>query len=314
MDDYVIGIRLALDNGVSEGLAHIRADLASFDTAVAQSASALQALNALQLRGPTPRTSEPAQPASSKAEAPLPILPVAERAVPMSPPTSSSARPAMPAPVPLQPTAPQPLLDTRGASGALAPTPDSATQPAPQIANPVMQRPASFTTSPIRITSTVLPSPTRQLSPNAMAAPQPAPATETTPPPRQTTMSPPTSMTAQRASPLSSDQRPLAAAPTIDTTARHPLQARSPLPAPVAPVVETTSEQRPQPRSSLPLPAAPQIRRDSAGPTTGDIYLDGERLGHWMANKLAEAANAPPAGGTAFDPRLSIAWPTQGGL
>ena len=44
MDDYLIGIRLALDNGVSEGLNTIRADLAVLDRAVANSAEGLRAL------------------------------------------------------------------------------------------------------------------------------------------------------------------------------------------------------------------------------------------------------------------------------
>jgi hypothetical protein len=45
------------------------------------------------------------------------------------------------------------------------------------------------------------------------------------------------------------------------------------------------------------------------------VFLDGEYVGHWLANHLAREANRPSAGGTNFDPSLGIAWPgaVQGG-
>ena len=52
MDDYLIGIRLALDNGVSAGLASIRADLAALDTAIAASAEGLRALAPISVPPP----------------------------------------------------------------------------------------------------------------------------------------------------------------------------------------------------------------------------------------------------------------------
>jgi len=44
-------------------------------------------------------------------------------------------------------------------------------------------------------------------------------------------------------------------------------------------------------------------------PDGGDIYLEGAVLGRWFTERLARAANRPASGGTAFDPRLSPAWP-----
>ena len=45
------------------------------------------------------------------------------------------------------------------------------------------------------------------------------------------------------------------------------------------------------------------------GPTEGDVYLDGERVGRWMAKHLARELGGPQAAGTGFDPRLGPAWP-----
>ena len=39
------------------------------------------------------------------------------------------------------------------------------------------------------------------------------------------------------------------------------------------------------------------------------MFLDGMRVGRWMARELARQAGGPQAGGTAFDPRSSPAWP-----
>jgi hypothetical protein len=65
------------------------------------------------------------------------------------------------------------------------------------------------------------------------------------------------------------------------------------------------------PRAHAP-PAAPTGR---GGPTGGDVFLDGMRVGTWLADHLAREAGRPQAGGTAFDPRLTPAWPgtLQGG-
>lgn len=46
-----------------------------------------------------------------------------------------------------------------------------------------------------------------------------------------------------------------------------------------------------------------------SGPTEGDVYLDGERVGRWMARHLARELGGPQAAGTGFDPRLGPAWP-----
>lgn len=41
----------------------------------------------------------------------------------------------------------------------------------------------------------------------------------------------------------------------------------------------------------------------------GDVFLDGHRVGRWLSDLLSREALRPPSGGSAFDPRLSPAWP-----
>ena len=55
--------------------------------------------------------------------------------------------------------------------------------------------------------------------------------------------------------------------------------------------------------------------RTEGGPTGGDVFLDGARVGTWLADHLAREAGKPQTGATGFDPRMSPAWPgtLQGG-
>ncbi len=46
-------------------------------------------------------------------------------------------------------------------------------------------------------------------------------------------------------------------------------------------------------------------------PTQGDVYLDGIRMGRWIADHLARAAERPQGGSTGFDGRMS---PSLGGI
>ena len=48
-DSYLIGIRLALDNGVSAGVATIRADLATLDAAISATTTNLRQLQSIAL-------------------------------------------------------------------------------------------------------------------------------------------------------------------------------------------------------------------------------------------------------------------------
>jgi hypothetical protein len=59
-------------------------------------------------------------------------------------------------------------------------------------------------------------------------------------------------------------------------------------------------------RSTSSVSSPPAARAD---PTGGQLVIDGIVLGRWIGERLARAATRPPAGGTAFDPRISPAWP-----
>ena len=54
---------------------------------------------------------------------------------------------------------------------------------------------------------------------------------------------------------------------------------------------------------------APPPPQATAGPSHGDVFLDGMRVGRWMSDNLAREATRPQAGSTAFDPRLGPTWP-----
>jgi hypothetical protein len=55
---------------------------------------------------------------------------------------------------------------------------------------------------------------------------------------------------------------------------------------------------------------APMRREaDASGPTHGDVFLDGTRVGTWMADRFARAASRPPVGATGVDPMVAPGWP-----
>lgn len=50
-------------------------------------------------------------------------------------------------------------------------------------------------------------------------------------------------------------------------------------------------------------------QNQSAGSETGHVFLDGQLVGRWMREHLAQLAARPPSGSTGFDPKLSMMWP-----
>ncbi len=80
--------------------------------------------------------------------------------------------------------------------------------------------------------------------------------------------------------------------------------------APAAPAA-TQTPRVPTPPSYAP----PAAQATQSGPTGGDVFLDGARVGTWLADHLAREAGRPQMGGTGIDPRLTPAWPgtLQGG-
>lgn len=58
--------------------------------------------------------------------------------------------------------------------------------------------------------------------------------------------------------------------------------------------------------NSVPPSFASQL---SSGVATGNVYLDGHEVGHWIIEHLAREAGRPPSATTGFDPKLSAIWP-----
>ncbi len=254
MDDYFIGIRLALDNGVSAGLENIRADLFALDKAVAASAAGLQSLSVPKSLAPLPLHPVPPVP-----KLPLEMAANTENAAPTQPVGAISPnlgeRPSVPRvridTVPSVPTAP--------AFGPTAPAVQHS--PMPSVG-------AEFST----IQSSA---PVRDVVLGSAAA-------------RMTTQP----------------------SPQIPPATSFPVNEISV--APRSEAALNVGQTEAQVRASFAPPAQPSPN----SPQGGNVYLDGERLGHWVASHLAREANRPSFGPTGFDPTLSIAWPgaSQGGL
>ena len=254
MDDYLIGIRLALDNGVSAGLANIRADLIALDQAVSASAAGLQSLS------------------SPTSLAPMQLHPI--------PPVEKSL--------------PEP---SAGLEIASSPEPIGAVSP-----NIVerLERPRIWIDPPIS-------------APNASAAVSAPPAAQRSPlnsfhaessPVHQGSLLGEMSISKAPSSSL------VQFLPLAPTTSSVPISGK---------VVSPSSDATPnaaQSETHVRQSFAPQTPPPAAGSQGGDVYLDGERLGHWVTSHLAREANRPSFGPAGFDPSLSITWPgaSQGGL
>ena len=71
----------------------------------------------------------------------------------------------------------------------------------------------------------------------------------------------------------------------------------------------------PRPREASERAVAPQGRaQEGAEGMTGNVMLDGQLVGHWLAEILAKEASRPPNGTSFFDPRQTPAWTASGSL
>jgi hypothetical protein len=57
---------------------------------------------------------------------------------------------------------------------------------------------------------------------------------------------------------------------------------------------------------------APRTRQADNQLQTGDVFLDGEKVGRWMIDHLASAASRPSAAATGFDARATPPWNIAG--
>ena len=265
IDAYEIGIRLALENGVSEGLAVIRRDLTALDAAIAHSAAGLEALQQLAsvlLRPALPPMRPPAPP-------PAP-LPVAEPAQPDASAPAVGTRAKQSPPVRVEATFERPPA---APAALLPPTPP--VRPSELSSVRPSEAPARPAIASVPGAEPVQPTRPRQTPKAAGAgmAPVPLPANP-----------PATGTSAPISKPIVS--APLPARPTprlVEPTSSLPIRpAASVSPArPSVPVPNAGREVLPGPVSppTLALPAAPlaparPARTETRDASAGQVSLD----------------------------------------
>jgi hypothetical protein len=282
-DAYTVGIRLLLENGVSPGLAVIGQELERADRAVATTRGGMERLRSVAAEAAV----------ASRVvgrEAPVAVGPVA-------------VEPPGVAPVAVRP---QGLAATAAAMRVEMPAREAAPVVKRQVASvlPVLSRAAPMAApvmpvKEVRAAGAALPAVGRPAKAVDFAgfAPRVPPATVTqlhlAAPSRGAVE--PVAREAGRgwAPPLSAGQVP------PDGEASRAVMAPLPPPAPRSVASASAPE----------AAAAGPAEGGGGGPTGGDVFLDGMRVGRWMARELARQAGGPANGATGFDPRASAVWP-----
>ena len=281
IDAATIGITLALNNGVSEGIALIRRELAGLDAAVAASGVNLSQLVALA-------ESSGVTVATRAAAALLPVLPrpaaAAQAGAPDADPTAALTRPHA------APFGPALAVPRVLAAEPFAITPGPVRAPIPA------QLDASLSLAPVPPAAEV---PDYAAFGRALAATPMQPARY------------PTMGTERDGPPGSELAHAMPMAPIGPVTLSRIEENDEPAPAmrtPAAPIPNSRVA------SATPTPMAPPPARQPGAPAVaeqminGDLHLDGYMIGRFISEYLAEAATRPLAGATAFDPRISPAW------
>lgn len=333
-DAYVIGIRLALDNGVSEGVAAVRGELAALDRAVTASAAQFAALRRA--------AASVLLPAAPTAGAEAPALPKVPERAPVGADDAAVAGGGRGEVV----VAPHGLPRFCDAAGLVGQAPAAASGAGRSVAADAMRsslsdvaRPLGFvpmagppTMAPpvaqpraivplasadigaLRGASDGLPKawdlatigrfglaarPVRETSdatrPRDDRRPGGAEAGEQVAPPAQPSLAgPATASFAAFAAP----HLPPAVA------SKEPANDRTGAPSsPPRPATGAAPGMGPALPSAVP-PAAAETSRSMSG----DVFLDGTRVGRWMSERMERDAGRPPVGPTFFDPRQSPAW------
>jgi hypothetical protein len=323
IDAYTIGITLALDNGVSEGLATIRRDLIALNCVVEGSATRLKHLTRaaaeLQIRP------DVAEPIGTGSTVPAPghrdgAIPVPSDSPRLDPSIFAMSRSdLLMAARTLMPVFSLP---------AVRPTADVGTRPAdrPGMASPEVRSLVPGVPSIASITGQEWGqgAAITDFEPVGYPAQIPFPtATHAVPEDgsgdrifMDCGAAPPLSAVNDAASPLSPAKTPyISVSPVGEYPGLHPLQQRAAgaqvdaSPGTRAGAYDAPAwAHRPSVDSTLPTAVPPPSEPRSAG-SQGDIYVDGSRLGRWMTDRLVQAAELPRSATTGFDPRMTPTWP-----
>lgn len=294
IDAYEIGIRLALENGVSEGLSVIRRDLLALDAAIAHSAAGLMALQQLAAGVLTPGLPAARPPTPPPARPPAPNVPPLEpvlRSPPAKPERSSTPARTVSdiAPSRVEPSI-RPPVSPKLAQPEASGVPAARSVPRAQPIEPAPPRPVAprveLTASPVSA-PTVQPATIVPAAPLKAATAAPAPTRLMTSPAesvsRSPLTSPPSKPSAPSLSPATNTLRTIAPPPSPATgrlprtrelvqTAQTPAAASFPVIAPalnappgrLAPTAPppTVRPSAPQPSN----PPTPPILRFAAQP------------------------------------------------
>lgn len=358
IDAYTIGIKLALDDGVSAGIAAVRRDLATLDRAIAFTAVGLVALRrlgqeisvvgpAVVHRAPSPRAPAQALPKSQSLGQPNPFPSNPANGAPPEP--DLARRPAVRnAVAPATPSSDsEPLLMRQArlpkVSGlAASPAPER-----PSISPMLLDRPPSPTLPdryPTAATSTPRPKSVAEFAPRLRDQPEWVATTRPSSrlPPAPISFPPgmvlpsvdssssrdlvslpsPAELTSHSEMPAAPRARPDAIVPppvAISSVSIGPTSAAPRAHTRLVRASEEVSRERFTDNPSATGPPRPQVRHQLAdhepaqSHASGDITLDGTRLGRWMGDVLARLGERPLFGSTGLDPRVAPDWPTMQG-
>lgn len=371
IDAYTIGIKLALEDGVSAGIAAIRQDLATLDRAIASTAAGLMALRRLGQQvslvtrddaQPAPASVPSARPKRAAVE-PTPLMastadrslsnPIPDapdlrifpdidlQAAPRSsdlqpprlltnqPPTAGILAPVAPPPNPHPTTLPDRSRPRSASEFAPAQAPVLARIDAgpPSGQSPVIQVPAALNTL------AQAPTPAISIGPaagparlNSAAPRRDSPAAPRIQPPAPRAWSDYAASTHDRSDAAGSPRTPPDHSARVPSRVGHAPPAAEPAPRPThKPASPDVAPRRawadPAPRNAgsddggaAPSRTAPR-GRDEAQPAgfSGDIVMEGARLGRWMTDVLTRMTERPPSGSTGVDPRSTPGWPGMHG-
>ena len=227
------------------------------------------------------------------------------------------------------------LATVQAAGSSLAAVPPPAIGPSEAVAGPpAAGAEASVVAPPPPVTvrpTTMTPAPWTAAISDTVAGPMyaPVPTVTAMPATRAPAPAPPARVAFSSFAPSVADGAPMPAyVENSDASDTDPAAYRTP--SAFVGERQVTSVRDQQPSAPMPSAAAafvpdaatpmramapPPATTTTAGPTGGDVFLDGTRMGTWLADHLAREAGRPQAGGTGFDSRLTAAWPgtLQGG-
>ncbi len=292
MDEaYTVGIRLALEDGVSSGIEAVSAQMATLDRAVAAGLAGLERFRALGAASMRP-VAEPVQASRGVQEA-AGAMPVADGGLDVERPVVGVGQRPLAAPLAVPPGV---YVPDMAAVGREAPGAVMAPESARRVVH-IQAAPALVEAATPGIARAVDGAGQRDWGITApivfAAVDEPGVGVGR----------------AARLLPDASDRRDGAVSRREGLTAGWagavPQVDRESVAAPMAPALPAMSPMlAPQMASSAPQSAG----IGESGPSRGDVYLDGARMGRWIADRMAREAGRPQGGSTGFDARMGPAW------